>query len=111
MFNKSNQIAYLNDKLRVQNEGGRVVIANTVEARELTEAVMEAVRNFNFLESDKENNPYGENDFGVVEIKGEKFYFKIDYYDKSLKYGSNNPASSDPEICQRVMTVMHSSDY
>lgn len=57
----------------------------------------------------KDNDPYSEHDFGAVELDGEKFFFKIDYYDKSLKYGSDDP--SDPSVTRRVLTIMHSSEY
>jgi hypothetical protein len=30
------------------------------------------------------NDPYGEHDFGSFELAGEKFFWKIDYYDFAL---------------------------
>jgi Protein of unknown function (DUF3768) len=56
-----------------------------------------------------ENDPYNEHDFGSVEFEGDKYFFKIDYYDLSYEYGSEDP--SDPAITRRVMTIMHSSEY
>jgi hypothetical protein len=44
-----------------------------------------------------------------VEISGERVFWKIDYYDKSLEYGSEDPA--DPEQTMRVMTIMLASEY
>jgi hypothetical protein len=55
------------------------------------------------------NDPWGEHDFGAVEIDGEKVFFKIDYYTPDLSAGSENPAN---EGCtHRVMTIMLASEY
>lgn len=50
-----------------------------------------------------------EHDFGAFDFIGDRVFWKIDYFDKSLAYGSENPA--DPEVTERVMTVMLASDY
>jgi len=42
-----------------------------------------------------DNDPHGEHDFGSFELAGNKFFWKIDYYDRRLKWGSEDPA--DPE--------------
>ena len=55
------------------------------------------------------NNPYGERDFGAFDHNGQKIFWKIDYYDPSLKRGSEDP--SDPEKTQRVMTIMLANEY
>jgi hypothetical protein len=70
-------------------------------------AVMNKVRNFSDFTPD--NDPYGEHDFGVVEHAGEKYFWKFDYYDKSLEWGSPDP--SDPEVTRRLLTVFLSSEY
>lgn len=57
-----------------------------------------------------DNDPYGEHDFGAVELCGSDWFWKIDYYaDSTCLFGSENPA--DPEKTFRVMTVMHASEY
>ena len=43
----------------------------------------------------KDNDPHGEHDFGSFEIEGETYFWKIDYYDLAMQFGSENPA--DPE--------------
>lgn len=55
------------------------------------------------------NDPYGERDFGAIELKGETFYFKIDYYNATLDAGAEDPA--DASTCARVLTLMHASEY
>ena len=65
------------------------------------------VRTFNDFTED--NDPWKEHDFGSVEFKGGKYFWKIDYYEKSLKYGSED--ASNTAITTRVMTIMHSSEY
>jgi Protein of unknown function (DUF3768) len=56
-----------------------------------------------------ENDPYGEHDFGKVVIDGQDFFWKIDYYDHTLCFGSENPA--DPNVTTRVLTIMMASEY
>jgi hypothetical protein len=47
--------------------------------------------------------------FGAFEAEGAKLFFKIDYYDKTLKLGSPNPA--DPSVTERVITIMLTDEY
>jgi len=68
---------------------------------------MIAVREFNDFSD--ENDPWGEHDFGALEIAGEKVFFKLDYYDPSLSFGSENPANE--AITHRVLTIMLASEY
>lgn len=88
---------------------GRFVMTQGVA--ELTEleriAVIQKVRLFD--EFNKENDPYGEHDFGSFSVRDQKLFFKIDYYDKNLEWGSEDP--SDPEKTTRVMTLMLASEY
>ncbi len=102
-------ISRLNDLLRTQGIGGRVVA--TIGVQSLNHAVrgkvVEAIRVYDDFGGD--NDPYGEHDFGSVEVSGKKYFFKIDYYDPSLQRGSEDPA--DPEKTTRVMTIMRADEY
>jgi hypothetical protein len=56
-----------------------------------------------------ENDPHGEHDFGSFELAGDKLFWKIDYYDRKLESGSDDPA--DPEKTTRVLTLMLAAEY
>lgn len=104
------RVRELNDLFRTKSRGnGSVMITAGVqsEGQDFMVAAVEAVRTFADFCDD--NDPWGEHDFGAVEIGGEKVFFKIDYYDPSLEKGSENPAN---EGCtHRVLTIMLASEY
>jgi hypothetical protein len=60
-------------------------------------------------EFDEGNDPYGEHDFGAFEHGGQKYFWKIDYYDPSLCFGSADPSDSANTV--RVMTLMLADEY
>ena len=100
------KIRELNDQLRkTLSVGlGRVIMTATVTAMD-SSARHELVRKFQNFE---DNDPYGEHDFGMVEMDGQKYYFIIDYYDKNMEAGSASP--EDPMVTCRVLTFMHSNE-
>ena len=56
----------------------------------------------------EDNDPYGEHDFGAIEILGVgKVFWKIDYYDDSdMEFGAE-----DKETAYRVLVIMLADDY
>lgn len=48
----------------------------------------------------EENDPHGEHDFGSFRYGGQLIYWKIDYYDKALQWGS--PDLAEPAVTTRV---------
>ena len=105
----SERIRELNDTFRQTFNGGRVVITEGVDALSaaVKAEVLQQVRSFDRF--DRENDPHGEHDFGNFKIEGERFFFKIDYYDLEMEGGSEDPA--DPAKTSRVLTVMKAEEY
>ena len=58
---------------------------------------------------DAGNDPHGEHDFGSFDLAGDKFFWKVDYYDRNLEFGSDDPA--DPSKTMRVLTLMLAAEY
>ena len=46
---------------------------------------------------------------GSFEADGAAIFFKIDYFDKDLRYHSPDP--SDPSVTERVITIMLAEEY
>ncbi len=102
-------IKTLNDNFRKTFIGGRVMLTAGIRAKTQDEIaeILEKVRSFdNFTTA---NDPYGEHDFGSFDYKGQKIFFKIDYYDLNYEYMSENPA--DPTITNQVLIIMLASEY
>ena len=102
-------IKTLNDNFRKTFIGGRVMLTSGIRAKTQDEIaeILEKVRSFdNFTTA---NDPYGEHDFGSFDYKGQKIFWKIDYYDLNYEYMSENP--SDPTITNRVLTIMLADEY
>ena len=104
-------IKSLNDNLRKSLIGGRVILTQGINVKTPRDIarILAKVRNFNNFTKAKANNSYNEHDFGSFDYNGEKIYWKIDYYDKSYQFYSEDP--SNPNITNRVMTVMLASEY
>ena len=103
------KIRALNDRFRRSLKGGRVMLTAAVSdlCDELRAQAIKRMRTFEDFGAD--NDPHKEHDFGSFEIDGHTFFFKHDYYDKAMQYGSDDP--SDPAKTTRVLTLMLSSDY
>ena len=99
----------LNHAFRTSGQGGRIVVTRGVHDKGagLVAQALERVRTFDAFT--KDNDPYGEHDFGSFELDGEKLYWKIDCYDKEMRYGSEDP--SDPNETTRVLTILLAEEY
>jgi hypothetical protein len=106
---KPDVIAVLNDQLRSTFQGGKVFVTPGVASLPAGQraAVLMAVQTFTDFSPD--NDPRGEHDFGDFAVAGQRYFFKIDYYDPTMEYGSEDPA--DPAKTARVLTIMLASEY
>ena len=62
-----------------------------------------------FDQFNEDNDPHGEHDFGSFEHAGQRIFWKIDTYDLSMEWGSEDP--SDPAKTTRVLTIMLADEY
>jgi hypothetical protein len=101
-------IRVLNDNFRTTFVGGQVVMTIGVNALplDIKARLILAVQSFsNFT---KDNDPYGQHDFGDIELEGEQYFWKIDYYAPEMQSGAENAAL--PETA-RVLTIMRADEY
>lgn len=104
------RIAELNDLARTaMGVASRLIQTPGISALDPADqsAIRELVEKFNDFKPG--NDPYGEHDFGAIEHNGNKVFWKIDYYDKALAYGSEHP--EDPGQTTRVLTIMLAEEY
>lgn len=69
--------------------------------------LLRTVRDFDTFDTD--NDPYGEHDFGRFAFEDAMLYWKIDYYDRAIEFGSENP--TDPDVTTRVLTILLADEY
>ena len=113
-------IARLNDELRhnpTQPSANRVVISSGVAAligdtslfrgfRKQAE-LLRVVRDFDAFPVG--DDPYGERDFGALTFAHQRVFWKIDYYDANLVFGSEDP--TDPALTTRVLTIYLAAEH
>ena len=105
----ADRIATLNDDLRKRGRGGHIMVTRGVRSLAAFDVLglLAALAAYDAFDSD--NDPYGERDFGDLEIGGTDLLWKIDYYDSLYQYASPDPA--DAAVTMRVLTVMLASEY
>ena len=123
VLTRTERIARLNDLAR-RAMGVACVVVATEGVRALPEAeqsrLRELIETFDAFTPD--DDPYGERDFGAI-FQGVDgvwsvsrpadvavtVFWKIDAYDRALRFGSEDPA--DPAVTRRVLTIMLASEY
>lgn len=106
---RAEQIAQLNDTLRKTGTGGTVVVTRGVMNLTGFDMAMLIAEVASYSEFDPDNDPHGERDFGDLTLFGENLLFKVDYFDRDMEFGSNDPA--DPEVTVRVLTVLLAREW
>jgi len=101
------KIRELNDQARQTLSGCRVMFTQGIQQFDKLDDILTAVQQFRDFNSS--NDPYGEHDFGKIELFGEAVFWKFDYYDLALEYGSEDP--SDSAVTIRMLTIMLASEY
>jgi hypothetical protein len=121
---RAERIALLNDLAR-KAMGLACTVFVTPGFRSLDAADQSQVRELveTFDAFTKDNDPYGERDFGAIYQSAdglwnterpangeqERVFWKLDYYDPSLRWGSDDPAN--PHKTRRVLTIMLAEEY
>ncbi len=109
MPSETEAIRSLNDAFRKTFTGGKAVITPGIAALG-PEAVTRIIQTVAVFDDFRHaNDPHQEHDFGCFDADGQRVFFKIDYYDKSLTYHSPDPA--DPLVTERVITIMLAEEY
>ena len=103
------EIRALNDAFRTTITGGTVLMTSGVDALPSDVKAVVIRRVATFSDFNEDNDPHGEHDFGNFTLTGRKFFWKIDYYDANMEFGSEDPA--DPSKTTRVLTIMLASEY
>ena len=108
-MNKTDKIRQLNDILRTTFTGGRILTTIGIRRKPVEDVacILSMVRSFNKF--NKNNDPYSQHDYASFSFKGDVIIWKIDYYDKNYRYHSDDP--SNPDITERVLTIMRADEY
>lgn len=103
------KIKQLNDTFRKTFCDGRVVLIVGIQSMPTDDRseLLKQVQEFDKFTED--NDPYGEHDFGAISFKNDTYFWKIDYYDTDYNYLS--PDASDPNVTNRVLTIMRGDEY
>ena len=98
-----------NDRFRTTITDGKMLMTAGVNVlpAEVKAAVIQRV--MTFLDFTADNDPHEEHDFGNFTLSGRKFFWKIEYYDAKMEFGSEDPA--DPTKTTRVLTIMLPEEY
>lgn len=105
----ADRIRALNDAFRRSFIGGRVLVTRGVNVLGPGRVATLLARVKAFDQFTEDNDPHLEHDFGAFDDDGERFFWKIDYYDLTMTWHSPNAA--DPRLTCRVLTVMLAEEY
>ena len=101
MSDVKKQTAQKNDLFRKTFTGGKVFLTQGVQNHPSLDEIIRSVQSFSNFNED--NDPYFEHDCASFDVGGEKFMFKVDYYDDNYEYFK--------EDGNRVLTIMCADEY
>ena len=102
-------IRALNDAVRARPYTGELFVTRGITDLPWHEQADILARVQTFDDFTEDNDPHGEHDFGSFAHHGRTIFWKIDYFDLLLKYGSRDP--SDPAATRRVLTILLAEEY
>ena len=108
------KIAALNDALRRDpgtGEHGRIVMTCGVSELGIPFTLQALAKLKAFNAFGKDNDPYGEHDFGSFELEGENLFWKIDYFEKDSDYMAGAETPEDGSTTDRMLTIMLAEEY
>ena len=112
--NAVQQIAAANDFMRKHpGLAGEWVMTPVVQALSEEERQQLIQKVIDFDDFSAENDPWREHDFGMVLQNGERYFYKIDYFDKEPQPDAEGKylyAENLSEV-RRVLTLLHASEY
>lgn len=108
------QIARLNDRARLGlDKSARIVVTRnclaTLGPLEGPVAILNQARILAAMRRCTFSVDSPERDLGVFELDGHTIWVKVDYFDKALEFGSDDPA--DAAVTTRVVTVLLPADW
>ena len=108
-YDKKDRIWQLNDRFRRSGVGGSILVTPGIQA--MGEGAMRTIVGevTRFDQFDHDSDPHGEHDFGALDHAGQRIFWKIDYYGPDMMSRSENPA--DPEVTNRILTIMLAAEY
>lgn len=109
---QADRIRYLNYVARTApGVGGHFIMTEGIMAQEqsLRSKLVEAMEKFSKF--DKGNDPYGEQDFGAIEVEGVRAFWKIEYFERGSQFQFGSEAPWDHGKTERVLTLMLAEEY
>lgn len=106
---EAGSIAEVNDQVRKTLIRDRLMLTIGISSlpREMQAKIFRAIEEFDDFGAD--NDPWGEHDFGVVEVDGERVFFKFDYFDNA--FDMHSPDNTVRDVTRRVLVVMLADEY
>ena len=101
-------IARLNDEFRFTGKGGEMFMTPGIAALPLADKllILADVRYYDAFTPD--NDPHGEHDFALLEVRGHRVMWKIDYLPADE---GQDPDPAVPDTVLRILTIMLAEEY